>query len=133
VPSQLKDDVRQIRSRKRAARNKGATHGVDMNSKSTFVAKALVAIAFGAAVGYFVKISLAHDAERGRALTLDQYVADFAQYKARLQSSESSLAFTVGSMILLSLGLFGLYEFAAVILSATLGSFLGRREVDATR
>jgi hypothetical protein len=98
-----------------------------MATSRTFLAKAIVAIAMGAAVGWFVHASLARDAERGRSLTLNEYTADFTRTKEHLESSESPMAFVVGSLVLLSLGLFGLYEFAGALLSVIIGSLAGHQ------
>ncbi len=98
-----------------------------MATSRTFIAKAIVAIAMGAAVGWFVHASLAQDAERGRSLTLAEYTADFTRYKEHLEASESTMAFVVGSLVLLSLGLFGLYEFASVLLSIVIRSVAGNQ------
>jgi len=73
-------------------------------------ARIVVALVLGALVGYAVGQSLHNDAERGKTLTLKQYVADFEKHKEDLVSSETPMAATiVMGMIMVAL-LFGVYE-----------------------
>ena len=52
------------------------------------VAKGTIALVAGLALGYAVGVSLAHDSEKGRALTMKVYIADFERHKADLESSQ---------------------------------------------
>ena len=73
-------------------------------------ARFIVALLFGALLGYAVGNSLHEDAERGKTLTLKQYVADFESYKENLVSSDApTAAAVVMGMIMVAL-LFGVYE-----------------------
>jgi amino acid transporter len=53
---------------------------------SLLVAKGTVALLLGVAFGYAFGTSVAHDAAKGRALTMSEYVADFKHHKAELES-----------------------------------------------
>src|SRR2546425_2797219 len=48
------------------------------------VARVIVALLFGIAMGYAIGQSLAGDAARGRTLTMKEYVANFENYKNHL-------------------------------------------------
>jgi hypothetical protein len=52
------------------------------------VAKGTIALVVGLALGYAIGVSLAHDSEEGRALTMKTYIADFESHKAKLEHSQ---------------------------------------------
>ena len=60
------------------------------------VAKGVTALVAGLALGYGVGVSLAHDSERGQALTMKTYMADFEHHKAELESARVPM---VGSLL----------------------------------
>ena len=78
------------------------------------IAKIAVGILAGLALGYAVGISLRHDAEKGRTLTMNQYVADFSVYKATLESSDVPMAAAVVFGTFFACGILGLYELFAI-------------------
>ena len=72
--------------------------------------RVLAATILGAALGYAVDVSLLRDAERGRQLTMDAYLADFQQHKADLENSGGPMGLYVVVCVVMALGLFGVYE-----------------------
>lgn len=85
-----------------------------------WIAKGTIALVVGLAVGYGVGLSLAHDAAKGRALTLDQYMADFKIHKTDLESSAMPMGLSLLSGVVLVFAVFGLYELLAVGLARVL-------------
>jgi len=85
-----------------------------MPPKPLLIAKIVVALIAGLAVGYGVGVSLRHEAAKGRALTMDQYVADFHRYKGNLESSETPMAVSLVLGTLMICGAFALYELFAL-------------------
>jgi hypothetical protein len=74
------------------------------------VARLIVMILFGTAIGYAVGKSLASDAATGRELTLKQYIADFDSHKKELIDSEMPMAVAVVVGVLMVVVFFGVYE-----------------------
>jgi hypothetical protein len=85
-----------------------------MPPKHLLIAKIAVGILAGLAVGYGVGISLQHDAVKGRALTMEQYVADFQRYKGNLESSEIPMPVALVFGTFMVCGAFALYEVFAL-------------------
>ena len=69
------------------------------------VARLIVAILLGIAVGYAVGKSTAADAERGNALTMKEYIADFDHHKQELISSRVPMAgaLFVGALMIVAM------------------------------
>src|SRR5882672_10157017 len=103
-----------------------------MYQKNMFLAKSMVAVFLGAVLGYFIGNSLAADAEKGRTLTMDEYVDNFARYKADLES-HTTKAGAFFAMVILSLGFFALYEFLALLLAKLITVALDRPFTDPSR
>src|SRR5260370_24178569 len=74
------------------------------------VARLIVAILLGIAVGYAVGNSTAADAERGNALTMKAYIADFDHHKQELIASRVPMAAALLVGTLMIVAMFGLYE-----------------------
>ncbi len=74
------------------------------------VARLIVAILLGIAVGYAVGNSTAADAERGNALTMKAYIADFDHHKQELIASRVPMAAALIVGALMIVAMFGLYE-----------------------
>jgi hypothetical protein len=94
-----------------------------MPPKHLLIAKLVVAIIAGLAVGYGVGVSLQHEAAKGRALTMDQYVADFQRYKGNLESSEIPMAVSLVLGTLMVCGAFALYELFALGVAKAINAF----------
>ncbi|HSD30297.1 MAG TPA: hypothetical protein VLB49_00160 [Gemmatimonadales bacterium] len=56
------------------------------------VAKGTIVLLAGLGLGYAVSVSLADDAQKGHALTMKAYIADFERHKADLEDSEIPIA-----------------------------------------
>lgn len=97
-----------------------------MSQGHVFGAKVIVALVLGALVGYAVGNSLANDAERGRTLTLKQYVADFDSYKEELASSNTPMGAAVVIGMIMVATVFGVYELLAFGLGKALAAIGGR-------
>jgi len=90
-------------------------------------ARVVVALLLGALVGYAIGNSLQSDAERGKTLTLKQYVADFESYKEKLVSSEAPMAATVVMGMIMVALLFAVYELFAFGVGKALQAVAPRR------
>ena len=76
-------------------------------------ARVIVAVLLGALLGYAIGTSTKSDAERGKALTMKEYVADFDRHKAKLESSEMPMAVALISGVIMVAGVLGVYELLA--------------------
>jgi len=94
------------------------------------VARIIVALLLGIAMGYGIGTSLASDAARGRALTMKDYVANFDTYKAKLESG-SPIAAMILAGVFLALVTFALYELLVWGVDRLLAA-LDRRRVSAS-
>jgi anaerobic C4-dicarboxylate transporter len=90
-------------------------------------ARVVVALLLGALLGYAVGNSLNSDAERGRNLTLKQYVADFESHKEKLVSSEAPMGVSVVLGTIMVAVLFGVYELLVVGVGRALQAVSRRR------
>jgi hypothetical protein len=85
-------------------------------------ARVIVAVVLGALLGYAIGASTKSDAERGRALTMKEYIADFDHHKAKLETSEVPMAVALISGVIMVAGLFGVYELLAFGLGKALAA-----------
>ena len=90
------------------------------------VAKGIVILLCGLAMGYAMGRSLAHDAARGRTLTIKQYIADFEHHREDLVSSDIPMPGALAIGVAMALAAFGAYEVLALGL-ATFITFVDRR------
>jgi len=90
-------------------------------------ARVIVALLLGALVGYAIGNSLQSDAERGKSLTLKQYVADFESYKEKLVSSDTPMAATVVMGMIMVALVFAGYELLAFGVGKVLQAVAPRR------
>jgi len=75
------------------------------------IGRVIAASIMGVLLGYAVGSTAKRDAELGRALTRDAYVAQFERHQADLEnSSRYSVPVYVAFCVILALGFFGLYE-----------------------
>lgn len=79
--------------------------------------KLLAMVLLGAGLGYLLGLSMAADAAKGAALTLDDYVAEFETYRAGLVDSAMPVGAVVVIGILMVVGALILYEALSVLLS----------------
>ena len=84
-----------------------------MKREHAVVARVIVVLLLGVLLGYGLDTSLKGDAERGKELTMKQYVADFDRYKAKLEKSDMPLAVALVSGVIMVTILFGVYELLA--------------------
>jgi hypothetical protein len=94
------------------------------------VARVIVALLLGIALGYAVGASLASDAARGRALTMKDYIADFDNYKEKLESGSPMAAMIVAG-VFMALAAVGIYEGLVWVVDKVLAA-LDRRRASAT-
>ena len=90
-------------------------------------ARIVLALLLGALLGYAIGNSMENDAERGKTITLKQYVADFESYKEELVSSEVPMAATVVMGMIIVVLLFGVYELLAFGVARALHAVAPRR------
>ena len=93
-----------------------------MGREHIFVAKTVIAIVLGVLLGYAMASSMKTDAQRAKALTMEQYVADFDSYKAKLDAGQLAMAPAVVVGVLMVVALFAVYE----ALAFGLGKILAR-------
>ncbi len=74
------------------------------------VARAIVALLFGIAIGYGIGKSVEGDAARGRALTMKQYVADFDSYRNHLIGNENPVWAMIIAGVIIMVLVFAIYE-----------------------
>jgi len=85
-----------------------------MAREHIFVAKIVIAIIFGVLLGYGMAVSTKADADRAKALTMKEYVADFDSYKAKLEDGQMSMAVSAVAGVLMIVAVFGIYEALAL-------------------
>lgn len=95
------------------------------------VARVMVGVLLGLLTGYAVGKSLAADAEKGRNLTLKEYIADFERHKEELQSAELPMALAVITGLMMLLGFLAVYELLAFGVDKALGALDRKRHVAA--
>jgi len=95
------------------------------STRHTLGAKVLVVLLAGIVLGYAVSVDLNEDVERGRALTMDQYVSEFEHHKYELESSGIDMAFGVFFGIVFTAAIFGSYELLAFVLAWILRTLRG--------
>ncbi len=74
------------------------------------VARAIVALLFGIAIGYAIGKSVEGDAARGRALTMKEYVADFESYRNDLIGNENPVWAMIIAGVVIMVLVFVIYE-----------------------
>ena len=93
-----------------------------MRVSERLIGRLLAASLIGGALGYAFGASVAHDAERGRTITMKQYVDDFDRYRSKLETSSVPIWGAVLTCIVMALGLFGAYEGLGFLLTKTLSA-----------
>ncbi len=93
-----------------------------MLPKQLLVAKVIIVVSLGLLLGYALGISYANDISKARTLTLEEYVADFASYKADLESSDIGMPGAIAVGLIMAVGAFGLYELLGLGLAAALAA-----------
>jgi hypothetical protein len=92
------------------------------------LARGMVALMLGLLGGYVIGKGMEKDAERGRNLTLKEYVSEFEAEKAQLSSAgDSPLAVMVLVGTLVVVVFFGLYELLVFGADRLLGALDRRR------
>ena len=98
-----------------------------MPTKYVLIAKSVVTLLLGLLFGYAIGGSMARDADRGRALTKDAYIADFERFKAKLETKDIPTSISIISGVVMTLGTFGICELLAFGLAKGIGAVAGRR------
>jgi amino acid transporter len=75
-----------------------------------FIGRSLIVTIIGLTLGYAIGLSVNRDAERGKALTREAYVAQFDEHKAHLEKSGGPMPLYVIIGVVMSVALFGVYE-----------------------
>ncbi len=91
--------------------------GPGVLSKYLIGAKIFVMILLGVLTGYVMAVDLAEDAERGEALTMEEYVAGYDDYKADLIASEIPTAGAIIAGLIMIVGVLSIYEALSVALA----------------
>ena len=90
------------------------------------VARVIVALLFGIAMGYAIGRSLAGDAARGRALTMKEYVANFENYKNHLIGDATPIWAAILAGVFMVVVTFAIYELLVWVVDRVLAA-LDRR------
>lgn len=90
------------------------------------VARVIVAILLGIVIGYGAGVSAKEEAERGRALTMKEYIADFEHHKQELIESGTPMAAMLLGGVIFLIALLGVYELLAIGVDKAL-AFADRR------
>jgi Na+/H+-dicarboxylate symporter len=104
--------------------------GISGQRARDIVARLIVAILSGIAVGYFFGTSVASDAARGRTLTLKEYIADFENHRRTLLRNDLPMWAALLTMVVLMLAFFGVYELLVVAVDRALRALDRRRGGD---
>lgn len=83
---------------------------VSREARNTLIGKAVCLLVFGVIAGYSYHVSVLADNARAAALTLQEYTADFEEYKAGLVQEEWPLWGHVTLLLVMLGGFFGVYE-----------------------
>ena len=86
------------------------------------VARVLVALVFGIAMGYTIGKSVEGDAARGRALTLKEYVADFEHYRNHLIGNGSPIWAMIIAGVVIMVLVFAFYELLVLVVDKVLAA-----------
>jgi hypothetical protein len=78
--------------------------------RQALAGKLVISCLIGIATGLGIAAQMTADAEEGRSLTLQEYIADFEEHKAELESFEMPPAASVASGVIFALVVFGIYE-----------------------
>ena len=81
-----------------------------MGREHIFVAKTVIAIIGGVLLGYAMGVSTKADTERAKTLTMQQYVADFDSYKAKLEGGQLTMGVSVVAGVFMVAAMVGIYE-----------------------
>ncbi|MEJ2239812.1 MAG: hypothetical protein P8X82_16075 [Gemmatimonadales bacterium] len=87
--------------------------------------KLVIICIMGITIGLAIEAQMNADFQRSQSLTLEEYVADFDEYKEDLRSSEMPPAASVAAGVIFTFTVFGVYEI--------LGLGVGRLFATATR
>jgi amino acid transporter len=75
-----------------------------------FIGRSITVAIIGVALGYAIGLSVNRDAERGKALTREAYIAQFDAHKAQLEKSGGPMPLYVIIGVIMCVGVFGVYE-----------------------
>jgi hypothetical protein len=104
---------------------------IPTSTKNKLIGKILVILISGGLFGYWYSVDSAAQFAKGKQLTLEQYTANFDQYKAKLLSSRP-VAPPLGilAMLIVLAVFFGLYELLSLLLGLTIGKIITPQEND---
>lgn len=78
--------------------------------RQALAGKLVIICIMGIAIGLAIEAQMKADFERSQSLTLEEYVADFDEYKEDLRSSEMPPAASVAAGVIFTFTVFGVYE-----------------------
>jgi hypothetical protein len=91
------------------------------------LSRIIVAIVFGIALGYAVGVGVQRDAERGRMLTMKEYVSEFEAHKKELVGAEVPMAVAIVVGVLMVVVALGVYEALVLAVDKVLAAADRRR------
>ena len=94
------------------------------------LSRIIVAIVLGVGLGYGVGVSLQRDAERGRTITMSEYVSEFEAHRKELGESAIPMAAAIAVGIMMAIAAFGVYELLVLALDKGLAAVDRRRSGD---
>lgn len=95
---------------------------IPTSTKNRLIGKILVLLISSGGFGYWYSVEATAQFEKGKQLTLEQYTANFDQYKAKLLSP-GRIPMPVGifAMLIFLAIFFGLYELLSLLLGLSIG------------
>lgn len=97
--------------------------------KNTLIGKIFLVALSAGLLGYWFSIDSAAQFEKGKQLTLEQYTANFDQYKAKLLSpGRIPVPLGIFAMLIVLAVFFGLYELLGLLLGLAIGKIITPKE-----
>lgn len=109
--------------------DKHLTVTIPTSTKNRLIGKILVLLISSGCFGYWFTLDSAAQFEMGKQLTLEQYTANFDQYKAKLLSpGRIPVPAGIFTMLIIFAIFFGLYELLGLLLGLTIGKIFTPQE-----
>jgi hypothetical protein len=102
--------------------DKQLTVTIPTSTKNKLIGKILVILISSGIFGYWFTLDSATQFQKGKQLTIEQYTANFDQYKAKLMSNRPMpMPLGIFAMLIVLAVFFGLYELLGLLLGLTIG------------
>lgn len=110
--------------------DKHLTVTIPTSTKNKLIGKILIVIISSGLLGYWYSIDSAAKFEKGKQLTIEQYTANFSQYKAKLLSpGRIPIPLGIFSVLIVLSVFLGLYELLGLLLGLSIGKIFPTKEI----